>query len=402
MAKPSRVRVTGPLAPHAAGFRGELKRLGYTPNAASNQLQLLAHASRWLEGQGLGVDELTPPRVAEFLAQRRAEGYTLWLSARAMMPMLDYLRRIGVIATPAPAVPVTEAEELHEDYRAYLVQERGLAAGTIAGYLHVARLFFAARAVDDRLHLDRLGAAQVTEFVLAECASRSVGSAKYVVCGLRSLLRYLFVAGHIEVALDAAVPAAAGWRLATVPLTVGPVEVARLLASCDRRSAFGRRDYAVLVVLSRLGLRAGEVAALELKDLDWRAGELVVRGKGRRSERLPLPADVGEALAGWLRRGRPRCGCTAVFTRVRAPHRPLTSGGVSHIVRAACLRAGLPPVHAHRLRHSAATEMLRAGASLGEVGQVLRHASVLSTAIYAKVDWGRLRGLALPWPGAAS
>jgi integrase/recombinase XerD len=394
--------VTGPLAPHAAGFRGELKRLGYTPNAASNQLQLLAHASRWLEGQGLGVDELTPPRVGEFLAQRRAEGYTLWLSARAMMPMLDYLRRIGVIATPAAAVPVTEAEELHEDYRAYLVQERGLAAGTIAGYLHVARLFFAARAVDDRLHLDRLGAAQVTEFVLAECASRSVGSAKYVVCGLRSLLRYLFVAGHIEVALDAAVPAAAGWRLATVPLTVGPVEVARLLASCDRRSAFGRRDYAVLVVLSRLGLRAGEVAALELKDLDWRAGELVVRGKGRRSERLPLPTDVGEALAGWLRRGRPRCECTAVFTRVRAPHRPLTSGGVSHIVRAACLRAGLPPVHAHRLRHSAATEMLRAGASLGEVGQVLRHASVLSTAIYAKVDRGRLRGLALPWPGAAS
>jgi integrase len=158
----------------------------------------------------------------------------------------------------------------------------------------------------------------------------------------------------------------------------------------------------VLVVLSRLGLRAGEVAALELKDLDWRAGELVVRGKGRRSERLPLPADVGEALAGWLRRGRPRCECTAVFTRVRAPHRPLTSGGVSHIVRAACVRAGLPPVHAHRLRHSAATEMLRAGASLGEVGQVLRHASVFSTAIYAKVDWGRLRGLALPWPGAAS
>jgi site-specific recombinase XerD len=402
MAKPSRVRVTGPLAPHAAGFRGELKQLGYTPNGASNQLQLLAHASRWLDSQGLGVDELTPSRVVEFLAQRRAEGYTLWLSARAMMPMLDYLRRIGVIATPAPAVPVTEAEELHEHYRAYLVQERGLAAGTIAGYLHVARLFFAARAVDGQLHLDRLGAAEVIEFVLAECASRSVGSAKYVVCGLRSLLRYLFVAGHIEVALDAAVPAAAGWRLATVPLTVGPVEVARLLASCDRRSAFGRRDYAVLVVLSRLGLRAGEVAALELKDLDWRAGELVVRGKGRRSERLPLPADVGEALAGWLRRGRPRCECTAVFTRVRAPHRPLTSGGVSHIVRAACVRAGLPPVHAHRLRHSAATEMLRAGASLGEVGQVLRHASVFSTAIYAKVDWGRLRGLALPWPGAAS
>ncbi|MGH8893535.1 MAG: tyrosine-type recombinase/integrase [Actinomycetes bacterium] len=159
--------------------------------------------------------------------------------------------------------------------------------------------------------------------------------------------------------------------------------MARLLASCDRRSTFGRRDYAVLTVLARLGLRAGEVAALELTDIDWRAGELVVRGKGRRQERLPLPADVGEALVGWLRRGRPRCEATTVFTTVRAPHRGLTSG-VSAIVRAACGRAGLPAIHAHRLRHTAATEMLRAGASLPEVGQVLRHPSVLTTAIYAR------------------
>jgi integrase/recombinase XerD len=178
--------------------------------------------------------------------------------------------------------------------------------------------------------------------------------------------------------------------------------VARLLASCDRRSTFGRRDYAVLTLLSRLGLRAGEVAALELGDIDWRAGEIVVRGKGRRAERLPLPADVGEALAWWLRRGRPRCQYATVFTRVWAPHRPLSSGGVSAIVRAACGRAGLPELNAHRLRHTAATQMLRAGASLGEVGQVLRHTSVLTTAIYAKVDRDRLRTLALPWPGAAS
>ncbi|MGH9212864.1 MAG: tyrosine-type recombinase/integrase [Acidimicrobiales bacterium] len=158
----------------------------------------------------------------------------------------------------------------------------------------------------------------------------------------------------------------------------------------------------MLTLLSRLGLRAGEVAALELADIDWRAGELVVGGKGRRTERLPRPADVGEALAGWLRRRRPRCEATTVFTRVRAPHCRLTSGGVSAIVRAACGRAGLPAVNAHRLRHTAATEMLRAGASLPEVGQVLRHASVLTTAIYAKVDHDRLRGLALRWPGTAS
>jgi site-specific recombinase XerD len=394
--------VKGPLAPHVAGFRRELERVGYRPNAASNQLQLMAHASRWLDRQGLDVADLTPGRVEEFLAHRRAEGYTLWLSTKAMVPLLGYLRRLGVIATPAPAVPVTEAEVLLEHFRAYLVNERGLAAATVAGYLHVARLFVAGRAVDGPLHLDRLSAAEVSEFVMAECTSRSVGSAKRIVCGLRSLLRYLCVAGHVDVALDAAVPAAAGWRLAAVPVTVGRTEVARLLASCDRRSTCGRRDYAVLVVLSRLGLRAGEVAAMELGDIDWRVGELVVRGKARRYERLPVPADVGEALAGWLRRGRPRCECAEVFTRIRAPHRGLTRAGVSAIVRAACVRAGLPPVHAHRLRHTAATEMLRAGASLGEVGQVLRHASVLSTAIYAKVDRDRLRSLALPWPGAAS
>lgn len=351
MARPSRVRMTGPLAPHAAGFRGELERVGYRPNAASNQLQLMAHASRWLDSQGLGVQDLTPERVEEFLAHRRAEGYRLWLSAKAMVPLVDYLRELGVVPTPAPVVPATEAEQLQEHYRSYLVQERGLAAGTIVGYLHVARLFFAARAVDGEPRLDRLTAAEVPDFVLAECASRSVGSAKYVVCGMRSLLRYLYVAGHIYAQLDAAVPAAAGWRLTGVPVIVGRAEVARLLASCDRRTTFGRRDYAVLVLLSRLGLRAGEVAALELADLDWRAAELIVRGKGRRSERLPLPADVGEALAGWLRRGRPRCEATTVFTRVRAPHQKLTTGGVTNIVRAACARAGLPPMFAHRLRH---------------------------------------------------
>jgi site-specific recombinase XerD len=361
----------------------------------------MAHASRWLASRGLGAGALSPDRVEEFLADRRAEGYTLWLSAKAMVPMLGYLRSVGVVPTPVPVLPTTEAEQLEDRFRVYLIQERGLSAGTIAGYLHVARLFFSARAGNGGL-LEQLTAAEVTEFVLAECAPRSVGSAKYIVCGLRALLRYLYIAGHIEGQLEAAVPTVAGWRLAGLPDTFGRAEMARLLTSCDRRTTFGRRDYAVLILLARLGLRAGEVASLELAAIDWRAGEIVVRGKGHRAERLPLPVDVGEALAGWLRRGRPRCDATTVFTTVRAPHRRLTTGGVSAIVRAACARAGLPEVNAHRLRHTAATEMLRAGASLLEVGQVLRHASVLSTALYAKVDRDRLRGLALPWPGAAS
>ena len=402
MGRPSRVRVTGPLEQYADGFRRELARQGYTLHSANNQLQLMAHANRWLASRGLGVGELTPARVEEFLAARRAEGYTLWLSTKAMVPVLEYLRRLNVVPTPSPDVPATAAEKLVEHYRTYLVHERGLAVGTVVSYLHVAGLFFSTRSPEGELDLERLTAAEVTNFVLAECAARKVGSAKYVVCGLRSLLRFLYVAGHTQSQLAAAVPKVAGWRLAGLPTAFGRQEVARLLASCDRRSTFGRRDFAVLGLLTRLGLRAGEVAALELPDIDWRGGEVVIRGKGRRQERLPLPVDVGEAMVGWLRKGRPHGECTKVFTRVRAPHRGLTSGGVSAIVRAACLRAGLPEVNAHRLRHTAATKMLRAGAGLAEVGQVLRHTSVLTTSIYAKVDRTALRSLAQPWPGSAA
>lgn len=401
MGNPSRVRVTGPLEPYACGFRRELVQQGYTPNSAGNQLQLMAHASRWLASRGLGVCDLTPERVEEFLEARRAEGYVLWLSTRAIAPVLAYLRGLGAVPAPSPTGPASPAEELLERYRAYLVRERGLTASTICSYLAVAKLFLLPRSPGGNVDFDHLTAVEVCDFVLRECTGRAVGSAKYIVCGLRSLLRFLYVEGHTENQLAPAVPKVAGWRLAGLPKGCGPKEVVRLLASCDRRSRFGRRDFAVLSLLVRLGLRAGEVAALELADIDWRAGALVIRGKGRRQERLPLPPDVGDALVGWLRRGRARCECTKVFTRVRAPRRGLTSGGVSAIVTAASARAGLPKVNAHRLRHTAATEMLRAGASLPEVGEVLRHASLLTTSIYAKVDRTALRSLAQPWPGSA-
>ncbi len=400
MGRPSKVRVTGPLEPFADGFRHELTRLGYRPNAACSQLQLMAHLSRWMDSSTVAVSGLTPAHLDEFLVHRRGEGYTLWLSPKALAPLLAYLRQLDVVPVVTATGPVSEIDRLLADYESFLVSERGLAEGTIVGYVHVARLFLGARvaAAGDDLALGALTAEQVTGFVLSECAARSVGSAKFVVCGLRSLLRWAYVVGLVDAELDAAVPSVSGWRLTGVPVSFGPEEVARLLASCDRRSRLGRRDYAVLCLLSRLGLRSGEVAALELGDVDWRAGEIVVRGKGSRVERLPLPADVGEAIAGWVQRGRPRCESPAVITRVRAPHGPLSSGGVSNIVASACRRAGLPVAHAHRLRHAAATGILHAGGSLAEVGQVLRHASVLTTAIYTKVDYDRLAGVAQPWP----
>lgn len=276
-----------------------------------------------------------------------------------------------------------------------------MAPGTVVGYAFVARLFLGARSSDTEMA--GLTAAEVTQFVLSEITDRSVGSAQSVACGLRAFLRFAYVTGRTGTQLDGAVPKIASWRLSRVPRSINPTDVAALLGSCDRRSSFGRRDYAAMVLMVRLGLRTGEVAALELSDIDWRAGEIVVRGKGNRVERLPLPVDVGEALAGWIRRGRPRCETRRVFTRVRAPHRGLSVGGVGNLVKAAALRADLDGVNAHRLRHTAATQMLSSGADLTEIGQVLRHTSVLTTAIYAKVDDQSLRPLALRWPiGAGS
>jgi integrase/recombinase XerD len=201
------------------------------------------------------------------------------------------------------------------------------------------------------------------------------------------------------VSLASAVPSVAGWKLAGLPRALTPAQQRALLASCDRRTSTGRRDYAIVLLLARLGLRSGEVARLGLGDIDWHAGELRVVGKGNRGESLPLPADVGAAITAYLRRGRPASAeSRSVFVRVHAPHRALTPGGVGNVVNAAGERAGLGHVHAHQLRHTAATAMLRAGSPLAEVGQVLRHRSTFNTAIYAKVDQDALAVLARPWP----
>lgn len=395
---PSRVKVTGPLVPHVAGFRSELKAQGYRRNALSGQLRLMAHVSRWLMSEGLGVGQLTPERVDAFLAVRRLAGYVLWRSPKAMVPLVSYLRGVGVVPVPETSIPTAPAGRLIEEFRTYLVEERGLAAATIASNLHVARLFLATQPQTARLDLEALGAHDVVEFVREECRHRSVGSARYIVTGLRAFLRFCHLTGRTSRPVVDCVPRVASWQLAGLPRALDTAAIATLLQSCDRRTTFGRRDFAVLTLLVRLALRAGEVASLRLEDVDWRQGTLLVRGKGSKHDQLPLPADVGEAIVGWLQRGRPRCAAREVFTRVRAPHGRLTSGGVSAVVRAACARAGIPAIGAHRLRHSAATAMLRAGAGLVEIGQVLRHRSALTTAIYAKVDRAALRSLAKRWP----
>ena len=376
-------------------------RQGYRPKAAADQLRLFAHLSRWLVAKGLDVADLATSVLNEFLSVRRTQGYTLWLSPKALAPLVGYLRGLGVtVFEPKPASNATEG--LLARYREYLVSTRGLTPTSARGYVDAVRVFVSSRVVNDELDWASLHPADVTGFVLTACRCRSVGSAKLVVTALRSLLGYLHVEGLISTPLGDVVPAVAGWRLAGLPRSLEPGETRRLLAACDRRTGAGRRDFAMLMLLARLGMRAGEVRSLALEDIDWRAGELVVRGKGNRFERLPLPADVGQALAAYLQRGRPvTAQGRTVFVRMRAPHRPLSSAGVTQAVAAAASRAGLGRVGAHRLRHTVATEMVRAGVSLPDVGQVLRHRRLMTTAIYAKVDRERLRLLARPWPGGA-
>jgi len=400
MHDPSRVRVSGPLEVFAAGFAVELARLGYRRTPVTFQLQLMAHASRWLDREGLGADELTSEVVERFLAERRAASYTNYVTARAMAPLLGYLRGLGVAPAASPRVAVGAVEVLLGDYREYLAVERALTAGTIEGYVAAVRAFLDGRLRDgDVLALAELSAADVVAFVVARCPGQSRGAAKMTVSALRSLLGFLHLRGLIAGPLGEAVPSTASWRLSGLPRALEPEQLDALLGCCDRATPTGRRDFAVLVMLARLGLRAGEVAALRLDDVDWRAGELVIVGKGRRAERLPLPSDVGEAIVAYLRDGRPATALDrSLIVRVRAPHRGLTTGGITQIVFAAAGRAGLGPIHAHRLRHTAATQMLRAGASLDQIGQVLRHRQALTTAIYAKVDRDALRQLARPWP----
>jgi len=396
------VRVAGPLEPYAQGLAVELGRLGFTPVSARLQMQVAAHLSRWLAGAGLGAAALTGAVADRYLAARRAAGYTAYLTPRALCPLLGYLRRLGVAPEPVAPQPATAAEVLLEAYRAWLLSERGVQPEVARGYLDLVRPFAERHAADGSAGLGALTAGDVTAFLTARSRRLAPKTAQRLATALRSLLRFWHLQGLTGGPLEQAVPRVAN-RRPGLPRPLEPGQVQAMLASCDRATAAGRRDLAMLTLMARMGLRAGEVAGLRLGDISWRAGEITVRGKGGRRDQLPLPADAGEAVAAWLGDGRSRTALDrAVFTRILAPHQGLTSGGVTQAVAAAARRAGLGTIYAHRLRHSAATAMLAQGGSLAEIGQVLRHRRPMTTAVYAKVDTAALRALARPWPGASS
>jgi site-specific recombinase XerD len=315
--------------------------------------------------------------------------------------VLGYLRRIGAI--PAPVVRVREPsplEALLARFDDYMHRERALSVRVAAFYHRIAQQLLVGRFGTRTFNLAELSASDISGFVLREAARWSVGATKYTVTALRAFLRFLYVCDELSVDLTGAVPPVAGWRLTALPRHLASAELQQLLHSCDRRTHVGRRDYAILLLLVRLGLRACEVARLELDDFDWATGEVRIRGKGRHLSTLPLPADVGTAVAAYLRHTRRTTSSRRVFLRLRAPVQALGLQSIAGRVRCIFARAGLPERGAHCLRHTAATQMLAQGATLTEIAQVLRHRSIDTTAIYAKVDHDALHTVVQPWPEA--
>ena len=402
MFDPKTIAISGPLEVHVDGFWAHLIGQGYAPLSARNQLYVFRQLSHWLDQQALEPNCLSGNQIGRFLLYRRDEGFVSHLSPSSLDQVLNYLRGAEVVPPETPPHgPLTELDQWLCQYKEYLVTERALAPGAVAQYQKIARQFLSCRFGNGKLHFDCLAARDVTPFILKESKGMAVGTAKLLVTALRSLLKFLYGRGELALDLTGAVPSVAGWRLCGLPKGLAPQEVKELLRNCDRRKHVCRRDYAVLLLMVRLGLRAIEVARLTLDDIDWYRGELTIHGKGGRQDCLPLTQEVGSAMASYLHRSRPCCRFRSVFATVRAPVRPLTSGAIVSIAYFAGKRIGLP-VSAHVLRHTAATEMLRNGASLSDIAQVLRHQSTDTTAIYAKVDQHALRMVCRPWPGGTS
>lgn len=397
----STVRVIGPLAGFTGGFAAELARLGYAPRSAEEQLRLMGHVSNWLLSHGLAVGDLDESVVARYVAARRLR-YRKLRSARAVRPLLEFLRSSGAAPVPGPAGATGPVDEVLVLFAEYLRTGRGLAPATVSSYLSQVTVFLKWRA--DRYGVDwgTLTARQVHEFVVVRARGQQPRSLQFGVNALRALLRWLGARGVVAAGLAGGLGSVAVYTLSGLPKALTDVEAEQLLTGLQVPGPVRLRNEAMLALLRRVGLRAGEVARLRLDDIHWRAGVLDVRGKGGRRDQVPLPVDVGELIVAYLRDGRPvGFGHRNVFLAVDAPHRPIGAAAVSDVVARAAAAAGMQQsVRAHRLRHTTGRRVLAAGGGLVETGQLLRHASVGATSVYAKVDVDALAVLARPWPAS--
>lgn len=393
----NRVQIHGPLHDDAEGFEAELVRLGFTPTSRMSQFYLLAHFSRWLEAEGTSLGDLTMLQVEEFLIERKAT-YTALFTLRALRPLLGWLAESGAISADVARGPrPPEDAAVLVRFERYLLMERRIGAPTTSAYVVRVRRFLQTYCPPEGL--TGLGGAEITRALLDEGVGRAPASVKKFGYALRAFLRFCFITGELDHDLTGATLVIREPLPSLLPMGASAAQIDTLLKSCDRSTAIGRRDYAVILLLSRLGLRAGEVAGMRLEDIHWHHGEVLIRGKGAKDECLPLPAEVGTAVVDYLQHARPpELAQREVFCTVRAPRRRLSSPAVWLLVTRACTRAQLEPFGPQQLRHGLAEAMVAAEVPLAAIGQVLRHDDPATTTNYARVDIERLRLLAQPWP----
>lgn len=394
------VAPVGPLYAHIASFAESLTKQGYSSYTKDQKIGLLVELDRWLLRRRIKIEDFAEEHLEKFLCNhprrgRRGDRSTL-------RSLLGKLREAKITSPPVVQRDENPVDGLQRIFKQYLLDERGLNPATVVWYLFETGKFLSESFGNDAISLDQLSSRHVAEYVLRRARSKTPRGVQRTATALRSFFRFLQQRGEVATNLAASLPRVANRSAAGLPKYLPPAEVELLLKTCQKPTAEGRRNRAVLLLLARLGLRAGEVVRLTLDDIDWDAGELLIRGKGGRQDRLPMPADVGQALATYIRYARPSCSCRRVFIRLHAPYQGLAgASNIGYIVRRALKQAGLKPsfTGSHLLRHSLATRMLRGGASLTEIGKILRHQLPSTTAIYAKVDLAALRALAQPWPG---
>ncbi len=392
----------GPLASYLDAFARLLDEQGFKRRVLGPQIRVAAKFSQWLQAEHVVVEEVADDHVRRFFeisARQRAVKRGEFAALRRLM---GFLRQLGVIRPLPERDEATPRERVLSAFAAYLRQVRALSDKTLIQYCPFIDQFLSERFGQGPVELAALRAGDLIGFVQRQAAQLSPARAKAATTALRSFLRYLRYRGAIELDLAAAVPTVPNWSVTGIPRAIAPEHLQAVFAHCPRETPVGRRDYAILMLLARLGLRSSEIVSLTLDSIDWEAGAIAVAGKGNQAASLPLPVEVGEAIAEYLRHGRPTSSSRALFLRACAPIRALGAGQtVATIVSAALKRAGIETPHrgTHQFRHALATDMLRHGATLSEIGSILRHRHAKTTSLYAKVDFAALRPLSLPWPG---
>ena len=393
----------GKFGPYIDAYAQRLRDNGYNNEVACLQIRLIGDFERWLNKQHVPIAEITLSHINRFARNRGRRRAPTGCDVSAPTNFLDFLLEIGAITTPGRNKNLSLHDSMLESFRQYMIQERANALSTVTNYQPFIRDFLEQRfASSNTLNYEALAAGDVVRFVQRH-ADRYGKRAKLMVSALRAFFRFLQYKGHTRIDLSSTVPSVAQWSRASLPQAISPDQIERVISSRQGLTAVKRRDLAMLLLLARLGLRAGEVVSLRLEDIDWRQGCITVRGKGGTATRMPLPEEVGRALAEYVSKARPKTKLRSLFLSVRAPIRALKPASLSTRVMTAFDELGIssPKRGAHTFRHSLATNMLRSGCSLAEIAELLRHRSTQTTEVYAKVDINALRELALRWPGGA-